>query len=255
MRVATFNVLHGRTVSDGVVDPQRLRDAVRRLDPDVLGLQEVDCDQPRSGRHDLTAVAAEAMGAVAARFVPAIVGTPGEQWRPARDGDVSGTAYGIALLSRIPVRSWHVVRLPSLRLRSPLMSPQRRLLMVKDEPRVAVAAVLQTTAGPMTVATTHLSFVPGWNVVQLRRLVASLRRLPAPQLLTGDLNIPGRLPRAVASWRRLADAPTFPAHDPAVQLDHVLALGAVEAVAEDAPQLGLSDHRAIVVDVRIADDH
>ena len=34
MRVATFNILHGRTVGDGV-KVQRLRDCVRRLDPDV----------------------------------------------------------------------------------------------------------------------------------------------------------------------------------------------------------------------------
>ena len=35
-----------------------------RLDPDILALQEVDRDQPRSHLADLTAVAAEAMGAV-----------------------------------------------------------------------------------------------------------------------------------------------------------------------------------------------
>ena len=34
MRVATFNILHGRTVGDGV-HPQRLMDCVRRLNPDV----------------------------------------------------------------------------------------------------------------------------------------------------------------------------------------------------------------------------
>jgi endonuclease/exonuclease/phosphatase family metal-dependent hydrolase len=48
MRVATFNILHGRTVGDGV-DPQRLQDCVRRLDPDILALQEVDFEQPAAG--------------------------------------------------------------------------------------------------------------------------------------------------------------------------------------------------------------
>ncbi len=64
MPVVTFNILHGRTVGDGV-DPERLQECVRRLDPDVLALQEVDRGQPRSGHADLTAVAAEAVGAVA----------------------------------------------------------------------------------------------------------------------------------------------------------------------------------------------
>jgi endonuclease/exonuclease/phosphatase family metal-dependent hydrolase len=107
MRVATFNILHGRTVGDGV-NPQRLWDCVRRLDPDVLALQEVDCDQPRSDRTDLTAVAAEAMGAVEHRFVAAVSGTPGATWMAATGNEQPGTAaYGIALLSRYP---WPVGR-------------------------------------------------------------------------------------------------------------------------------------------------
>jgi endonuclease/exonuclease/phosphatase family metal-dependent hydrolase len=107
MRVAAFNILHGRTVGDGV-NPQRLWDCVRRLDPDVLALQEVDCDQPRSDRTDLTAVAAEAMGAVEHRFVAAVSGTPGATWMAATGNEQPGTAaYGIALLSRYP---WPVGR-------------------------------------------------------------------------------------------------------------------------------------------------
>ena len=79
LRVATFNILHGRTVGD-VVDPARLRMSIRRLRPDILALQEVDLDQERSDGVDLTAVAAEAMDAVAHRFVAAISGTPGGTW-------------------------------------------------------------------------------------------------------------------------------------------------------------------------------
>jgi len=80
MRMATFNILHGRSVHDGVVHRDRLVDAIRQLDPDVLALQEVDLDQPRSGMADLTAVAASAMDAVSHRFVAAISGTPGATW-------------------------------------------------------------------------------------------------------------------------------------------------------------------------------
>ena len=48
MRLATFNILHGRGMGDGVVDLDRLAAAVRSLDADILALQEVDRDQPRS---------------------------------------------------------------------------------------------------------------------------------------------------------------------------------------------------------------
>ncbi|GAB3840541.1 hypothetical protein GCM10029963_09330 [Micromonospora andamanensis] len=82
MRLATFNLLHGRSLTDGLVDPARLTAAVATLDADVLALQEVDRDQSRSGNLDLTAIAAQALGAPAHRFAAAVVGTPGEAFRP-----------------------------------------------------------------------------------------------------------------------------------------------------------------------------
>ena len=75
MRVGTFNVFSGRTV-DGTWDETRFRKAIASLDADILALQEVDLGQPRSGGADLTALAAEAMGALGVRFVPALAGTP-----------------------------------------------------------------------------------------------------------------------------------------------------------------------------------
>ena len=77
VRIATFNILHGRSPVDDRVAVERLAAAVKALDADVLGLQEVDRDQPRSMNADLTAVAAEAMGAVGSQFVAALSGTPG----------------------------------------------------------------------------------------------------------------------------------------------------------------------------------
>src|SRR5579875_4183034 len=115
MRMATFNILHGSTAHDAQVDPDRLAECVRQLDADVLALQEVDYDQPRSAMADLTAVAAEAMGAVSHRFVAAIAGTPGATWMAATGDEQPGTAaYGIALLARYPARNWQVLRLPRI---------------------------------------------------------------------------------------------------------------------------------------------
>ena len=87
-----------------LVDQARYADAIASLDADVLALQEVDRDQPRSGGADLTAIAADAMGAVEHRFEPALQGTPRSTWVPATsDERPGGPAYGIALLSRYPV--------------------------------------------------------------------------------------------------------------------------------------------------------
>jgi len=250
VRLATFNILHGRTVGDGLVDAARLADAVVALDADVLGMQEVDRHQPRSGDVDQTRVAAEAMGAVWAKFVPAIDGTPGERWSPAsQTGSGDGPQYGIALLSRYPVVDWRAFRLPALPTRAPVRTGDKRWILARDEPRAAVSATIDAPNGRMTVTTTHLSFVPGWNAVQLRRLLGQIAALPGPHVLTGDLNMPAGLPRSLAAWRRLATADTYPAHAPTVQLDHVLMLGGGAVTSTDTPDLPLSDHRALVVEL------
>ncbi|MDT4941391.1 MAG: hypothetical protein QOJ34_1480 [Pseudonocardiales bacterium] len=252
MRLATFNILHGRSVRDGAVDLDRLRAAVRELDADVLAMQEVDCDQPRSASADLTAVAAEAMGAVSSRFVAALSGTPGATWVAATGSEQPGTAaYGVALLSRYPALSWQVVRLPRIPVRFPMYLPgPRRVMMVREEPRAAVVARLDTGSGELTVANTHLSFVPGWNRVQLRLLVRALRALPGPRVLMGDLNMTPAAVAAGTAMRPLAELPTFPAPAPGRQLDHILTDDAsLRVTAVRAPELPISDHRAVVVDV------
>jgi endonuclease/exonuclease/phosphatase family metal-dependent hydrolase len=212
----------------------------------------VDFEQPRSDRADLTAAAAEAMGAVEHRFVAAISGTPGATWMAATGDEQPGTAaYGIALLSRFPVASWQVVRLPRIPLRFPMYLPgPNRVMMVDEEPRAAVIARLQTPLGELTVANTHLSFVPGWNRRQLRRLVNDLRGFPGPRLLTGDLNL---TPAAVRRWsgmRTLAIAPTFPAAKPNRQLDHILTDDRqLRGGAAEAELMSISDHRPLVVEL------
>lgn len=257
MRLGTFNLMHGRSLDDGVVDAGRIGDAIAGLDADVLGLQEVDRAQPRSGHADLAGIAARALGAEHVLFVPAVVGTPGEQFRAATDADAGEAEphYGIALVSRFPVTDWRVRRLPPAPLRAPVMIPgprRARLLLLDDEPRVLVAAVVATPAGPMTFATTHLSFVPGWNVRQLRLARRAMRDMPAPRVLLGDLNLPGALPRVFSGWHRLARVPTYPAPSPSVQLDHVLAdrrgLERLPRVADvTTPRLPFSDHRPVIV--------
>lgn len=257
----TFNILSGRSPGDAEVHPERLSGAVAGLAPDVLGLQEVDRNLERSGGVDLTAVAAEAMGARWSRFLPALPGAPGSPGVVA--GVVSGTpggaagtpggaggtpGYGIALLSRWPVSEFREVRLPSLPFPVPLLlGHPRRWVVVRDEPRVGLAAAIESPVGPLTVANTHLSFIPGWNALQLRRLAAAVRALPGPRLLLGDLNT-GR-PR-LPGWRALARTRTYPAGAPDRQLDHVLVEGVGAAVREArAVRCPLSDHLALVVDV------
>jgi endonuclease/exonuclease/phosphatase family metal-dependent hydrolase len=264
MRVATFNLLHGVSLRDGLVEVDRLRESARLLDADVVGLQEVDRGQARSGCVDQTAVVAEELEAAHWRFVPAVHGTPGtarvRTWRPAGTGvdeEVSGPTYGIGLVSRRPVRRWWARRFPPAPFRLPLLvpaQPRPRLVVVPDEPRVAIAALIDGPHGPFTVVTAHLSFVPGYNVRQLRTLARWVARMPQPVLILGDLNLPGRVPQLASRWASLARAATYPAFAPRVQFDHVLALGLAAEAVRDVQVLTLpvSDHCALVVDLELS---
>jgi len=111
--------------------------------------------------------------------------------------------------------------------------------------------VLVGPDGPFTVVAAHLSFVPGWNVRQLRAIVRWLATMPAPRFLLGDLNIPGTLPGGITRWEQLARVPTYPSWRPRVQWDHILADGAGrgDVCAVTARRLPVSDHAALIVDV------
>ena len=253
MRVATFNILHGRSPSDDRVDLDRFADAVESIDADVLALQEVDRNQSRSAAADLTALAAAAMGAVEHRFVAALSGIPGATWMAAvGDEQPDSAAYGVALLSRYPVRSWQVIRLAPAPMKVPMIFAGSRLPdLVRDEPRVAVAATVDAPQGPLTVVSTHLTFIGLWNRRQLKKLHQSLASCVRPLVLMGDLNM--GLPRAVhlTGMDALVSVPTFPAHDPREQLDHILASdGLAERVLGGRSHaLPLSDHRALSADL------
>jgi endonuclease/exonuclease/phosphatase family metal-dependent hydrolase len=270
-----------------VLDDVALRVSAAMLDADVIGLQEVDVDQPRSGRAHQVRSVAEALDAPHWRFAPSVAGTPGEAgWhaagdthehasnpqpkttalqrrRPDSEGVPDqhqmhsvGPLYGVGLASRLPVREWRTTRFDPAPWSLPLMipaEPRPRFVRVPDEPRAAIAAVIEGPSGPFTVATAHLSFVPGYNVRQLRALRRWLAGMPRPLVLLGDFNLPGSLPARITGWAPLLRQATYPSTRPRAQLDHVLADGfTAHQQATAVPEVHLlpvSDHAAVTVDV------
>jgi endonuclease/exonuclease/phosphatase family metal-dependent hydrolase len=252
VRIATFNILNGRAPSDSAPDEQRFAEAIKRLDVDVLALQEVDRDQPRSGSLDLTAIAADALGAEHQRFLPALFGTPGTTWSAATDEDSGGPAYGVALVSRLPVTSWRIIRLPAAPVKVLYRFHGKKLPeWVRDEPRVCLVAEVEASRGRVHVACTHLSFLPGWNRHQLRCLVSSLADVPAPLVLAGDLNMTRTPAERLTGMRPLATGPTFPTEQPTRQIDHLLVRGELTSKTGGPVPLAVSDHRALVADVEV----
>ncbi len=242
---------------------------------DVIALQEVDRHQPRSAGVDQARVVADAIGARHWRFAPSLRGTPGiasegAAWVPAtKDDDLpldesepavpsgSGPQYGVALISRWPVRDWRVTRFPPAPVSMPLLAPTEgrpKAVRVPDEPRAAVAGVVELPHADVTVATAHLSFVPGVNTRQLSSLRAFVAGMPRPMVLMGDFNTPGGIPGMVTGWEQIARFPTYPVMRPRVQFDHLMADGwtqdALDAAREASRALALpvSDHCALMTE-------
>lgn len=263
LRVATANAASGRDKRAGQPDLPAWATAAAGLDVDVLAVQEVDYLLERSGRVDQAAEIATACAGDGppwtARFAAAVHGTPANErtMRSAtstRDGEPS---YGVALLTRHPVRQWHELRMDAAGVRVPVPFPDdgRPFFWVPDEQRVALAGLVETPGGDVTVVCTHLSFAPRRAAGQLRELVTWARALPRPLLLLGDLNLPGRLPANITGWSPLAQGATYPARLPLVQLDHVLldAGDATVRVGDTSVRVvAHSDHRALRAELTLA---
>ena len=87
-------------------------------------------------------------------------------------------------------------------------------------------------------------------------IVDACAGLPRPLVLLGDLNLRAPEPADLSGFEALGEALTHPVDDPVRQIDHVLVdpgagVRVVPAGPAVAVDTGLSDHRALVVDVRV----
>lgn len=245
--------------------------AIQSLESDVIALQEVDFNLERSDSRNQSSDIAQVMGTAHWGFAPAISGTPGVKWRKLKsdekvilsdnnakeiiDHDKNGY-YGIAIISKIPVKNWLRLELGRSIVGMPLAVGNEKgklaLIYVKDEPRVAIAAVLDNG---WTVINTHLSFVPFVNIYQLLKLSrwakAIEREYSTKVILLGDFNLPGGIPSKLTLWKRATQSLTYPSWGPKISFDYILMrdehLGQSQEVI--TPLLDFSDHRPLSIDV------
>lgn len=267
MRLTSWNFLHGQALDPATVDGiAPLEASLNELATDVLALQEVDQLLPRSGGENQSASIASKIGAQWWGFAPSISGTPGEKWRRLKAAErivitsvnvgQSQPSYGIALISNQPVNHWLRFELGKSLIGMPLAiageNGRLRLLYVRDEPRVALAAVLDNG---WTVINTHLSFVPLFNIYQLLKLSRWAKKVEREfstrVLLVGDFNLPWGIPTKVTRWKRATTALTYPSWDPKISFDYILADSSdINSLKEIAiPALPVSDHRPISVEI------
>ena len=282
MRITSWNLLHGMAIppttlatGEASLGPS-LRTAVEKIGSDVYGFQEVDHFLPRTNRADQMLEIAKAIGANDWAFAPNVIGTPGEKWRKLNKNDDELVAhssneigsYGIGIVSKIPVLQWKRLNLGNSPIGMPLLVPRTgegggepkvggvQPIYVRDEPRCALAAVLENG---FTVINTHLSFVPGVNISQLNRLKRWALEIAAhtktTPIIFGDLNLPKNLPVVGSSWKSLVTMNSYPSWKPSIQFDYLLAPiasteigGSIKSYKHLAPEFtGISDHLPVSV--------
>ena len=241
-----------------------LSGALGQLASDVIGLQEVDYFLGRSGDHNQTANVASIIAAADWAFAPSLMGSPDDDWRNPNESDdklitnkseVAPPAYGIGMVSKIPVTSWHRLDLKGSPIGVLMAFPvdgKMKRFYVRDHPRSALAAQLENG---WLIVNTHLSFVPGFSLAQLIKIKRWANTLGVTDkskiIIMGDLNIPFGIFARGFTWKSLATMRTFPSWYPKVQIDYFLSQGltAKGVTHIQYPHSGMSDHLPLQIEV------
>jgi endonuclease/exonuclease/phosphatase family metal-dependent hydrolase len=238
LRVMTFNIAAGNG------DLARIAATIRRENPDLVALQEVDVHW---GTRSSFADQARELGAqlgMEARFAP-IYRVPGA------DSSAPRREYGVALLSRFPIATWRndtITRLSTL-TETPVPAPMPGFL----------AATVLVRGAAVRVFNTHTDYRPD-PAVRVKQVAEMLRIVGEPRmptLLFGDLNAPPDAPEMQPLLIRLRDAwPTangdgftYPATKPVKRIDYVLTSPHYRVLSARVPETNASDHRPVVVEL------
>ncbi|KWU26059.1 endonuclease/exonuclease/phosphatase family protein [Burkholderia cenocepacia] len=191
LRIATYNI-HGGYGAWPARAVDRIAAVIDELDADVIALQEVPLGGTRVP--DVLAHLRDATGmhAVAGPTI-----------------DTPERRYGNAVLSRCPIRAARTLDLS--------FHPR--------EPRGALDADIDCSAGPIRVVATHLGLSASERSAQVQRLLAAFDTGAMPVILLGDINewfVHGRALQALVTRFRRAPAPrTFPTVWPVFSLDRI----------------------------------
>jgi endonuclease/exonuclease/phosphatase family metal-dependent hydrolase len=167
LRVLTYNIHHGEGL-DERFDYDRLAGVIKKLEPDIVALQEVDCGTERASGVDQAKRLAKfcRMHYAFGQAMPH-----------------QGGQYGEAILSRFPIEKTVVHPLP---------------YQLEREPRAAVEVVIRPAGiGPVSFVGTHLCHQSDeLRVLQARRLGQLFPPEKGnPIILAGDFNArPGSEP-------------------------------------------------------------
>lgn len=230
LRVMTFNIQSARHGLDAVAG------VIREQNPDVVALQEVDKETVRSGRLDQARELARRAGY--------------EHQRHFRATDLAGGAYGVAVLSKHPIKEALSWRLPTTR---------------GLEPRTVARTVLDVDGREVSLYVTHLTNMASRSDLRARQAMF-ISRLMAEDgraaIVVGDLNDDVDSPALLLLRRRMTDAftaagrgaaETYPLPVlPDLRLDYVLSTKELRPARAFVVRKVASDHFPLVADFDFA---
>ena len=165
MKIMTYNVQSGRDAW-GQLHLDGCCETINKVAPDLCGLNEIRVGCSDSENLDQAAYIAEKTG-MKGFFAKAI---------PLGDGD-----YGIALLSRYPVREFAVHPVPDV--------PQEEREKGYYENRVIYRAVVETDEGALAVYGSHFGLTRPERRYAVKMLKELLKSETLPTVFMGDLNM------------------------------------------------------------------
>lgn len=228
LKVMTYNIHHANPPSKpGLIDLDAVAEVIKKENPDLVGLQEVDRFTKRSGNIDEIKVLAEKTG-MQFQFFKAI--------------DHDGGDYGVAILSKFPIKDAAKVDLPQV---------------VKAEARVlSYATIMLPNKTQLIFANTHLDATrPDSNrVVQMKSILSALSSKKEAVILVGDLNCEAKAEPIVLldqQYKRSCTAScahTIPQDFPKKTIDYIALKNANWNVSGYyvIPETYASDHRPVV---------
>lgn len=237
-RLLTYNIHKGIGGVDRRYRPERIIEIIGMYDPDVVLLQEVDEDVPRSRHHRQVDLLGDALGLRHRAFQ--------------RNVRLSQGHYGNAILSRFPLHD-----VVNIDLSVPLKKRRRAL---------AARCILRCDhhTRSLLLFNLHLGLAGIERTIQLRKLLAANMLAHAhhdtPMLVAGDFNDVwaglGRKMLEPAGFRPTSHRVlTFPAVRPVRPLDRVYCRGNIEALHCFASRGKVaryaSDHLPLVADFEL----
>jgi endonuclease/exonuclease/phosphatase family metal-dependent hydrolase len=242
LRVATYNI-HAGAGEDNVFDLDRTAAAIRDLNADVIGLQEVDVHwSSRSNFVDEAQALAEKLD-MKVFFAPIYDNDPATEGGDRRQ-------FGTAVLSRYPVIDAENHDITRLSTQTPNPVPA---------PAPGFAEVTVNVKGShVHVYSTHLDYRanPSVRSAQVTDMLNVLAEDSGPKVLVGDFNAGAKAPELAPLWKELQDADlngggTYPAVNPSKRIDFVTVSPDITVVDAQDVATDASDHRPVVADLKL----